>query len=64
MYYILSQDEYDNNVCMNSLREYAKAALEDSTSKMVYYEKQESAYVMNYYAGKVDTLRELLKFMK
>ena len=49
---------------MNELNEYLQNALEGAIDKMVYYEKQENQVIMNYYAGKVDTLRELIDLLK
>nr|DAM81296.1 MAG TPA: hypothetical protein [Caudoviricetes sp.] len=49
---------------MDPMHEYLQNALENAIDKMVYYEKKENQIVMNYYAGKVDTLRELINFLK
>lgn len=49
---------------MDPMREYLQNELETAIDKMVYYEKKENQIVMNYYAGKVDTLRELIDFLK
>ena len=49
---------------MNELNEYLRNALEVAIDKMVYYEKQENQVIMNYYAGQVDILRELIDLLK
>lgn len=49
---------------MDPMREYLQNALEVAIDKMVYYEKKENQVIMNYYAGKVDTLRELIDLLK
>ena len=49
---------------MGSIREYIKDALHKAIQKMLEYEQKENQVAMNYYAGQVDILRELLEFLK
>lgn len=49
---------------IGSIREYIKDALHKAIQKMLEYEQKENQVAMNYYAGKVDTLRELIDLLK
>lgn len=64
MYFVLSQEEYDSNVTISSLRMYANTVIKESNYKMYDYKNKDNSAGKAYYAGKIDAMRELLEFIK
>ena len=64
MYFVLSQEEYDSKVTIDSLRGYANAVIKESNYKMYDYKNKDNRAGKDYYAGKIDAMRELLEFLK
>lgn len=64
MYFVLSQEEYDSQVTIDSLRRYANSVIKESNYKMYDYKNKDNSAGKAYYAGKIDAMRELLEFIK
>ena len=64
MYFVLSQEEYDSKVTIDSLRSYAKTVIKESNYKMYDYKNKDNDAGKAYYAGKIDAMRELFEFLK
>lgn len=64
MYFVLSQEEYDSKITIDSLRRYANAVIKESNYKMYDYKNEDNSAGKIYYAGKIDAMRELLAFLK
>lgn len=64
MYFVLSQEEYDSKVTIDSLRMYAKTVIKESNYKIYDYKNKDNIPNSAYYAGKIDAMRELLEFLK
>ena len=64
MYFVLSQEEYDSKVTIDSLCSYAKTVIKESNYKMYDYKNKDNYASKDYYAGKIDAMRELLEFLK
>ena len=64
MYFVLSQEEYDSKVTIDSLRMYAKTVIKESNYKI--YDNKNNDNIQNsaYYAGKIEAMSELLEFLK
>lgn len=65
MYFVLSQEEYDDKVSMDALRQYVRAALEESKKQMYDYDNRENIEARTYYySGKIDVLSEINEYLK
>lgn len=64
MYFVLSQEEYDSKVTIDSLRTYAKTVIKESNYKMYDYKNKDNSEGKAYYAGKIDAMRELFEFLR
>lgn len=64
MYFVLSQEEYDSQVTIDSIRRYANSVIKESNYKMYDYKNKDNSAGKAYYAGKIDAMRELLEFIK
>lgn len=65
MYFVLSQEEYDDKVSMDALRQYVRVALEESKKQMHDYDNRENIEARTYYySGKIDVLSEINKYLK
>ena len=64
MYFVLSQEEYDSKVTIDSLRMYAKTVIKESNYKIYDYKNKDNIQNSAYYVGKIDAMRELLEFLK
>lgn len=65
MYFVLSQEEYDDKVSMDALRQYVRVALEESKKQMYDYENKENLEARTYYySGKIDVLSEINDYLK
>ena len=64
MYFVLSQEEYDSNVTIDSLRMYANTVIKESNYKMYDYKNKDNSAGKAYYAGKIDAMRELFELLK
>lgn len=64
MYFVLSQEEYDSKVTIDSLRSYANTVIKESRYKMYDYKNKDNIQDKAYYVGKIDAMRELLELLK
>lgn len=64
MYFVLSQEEYDSKVNIDSLRRYANTVIKESNYKMYDYKNKDNSSEKAYYAGKIDAMRELLELIR
>ena len=64
MYFVLSQEEYDSKVTIDSLRMYAKTVIKESNHKIYDYKNKDNIPNSAYYVGKIDAMRELLELLK
>ena len=64
MYFVLSHEEYDSKVTIDSLRVYAKTVIKESNYKMYDYKNKDNIPNSAYYSGKIDAMRELLEFLR
>lgn len=64
MYFVLSQEEYDSKVTIDSVRTYAKTVIKESNYKMYDYKNKDNSAGKAYYEGKIDAMRELLELLR
>lgn len=65
MYIVLSQEEYNDKISMDALREYVKVALEESKKQLYDYNNRENIEARTYYySGKIDVLSEINEYLK
>lgn len=65
MYFVLTQNEYDDKVSMDTLRQYVRVALEESKKQMYDYDNRENIEARKYYySGKIDVLSEINEYLK
>ena len=65
MYIVLSQEEYNDKISMDALREYVKVALEESKKQLYDYNNRENIEARTYYySGKIDVLSEINVYQK
>ena len=64
MYFVLSQEEYDSKVTIDSLRIYANTVIKESNYKRYDYKNKDNIQNSAYYVGKIDAMPELLELLK
>lgn len=65
MYIILSQEEYNDKISMDVLREYVRVSIEESKKRMYDYDNRENIEARTYYySGKIDALNEINDYLK